>query len=197
MKITKKTGIIAIVLVAAIALMGFGFALWSSELKASGVVNADASWDVRFTSDCGVSVVASAGCYVGSDSSTTSAVAEISSDGLTCTFPAVNLTVPSTWANYTIYVKNNGSVPAKLKNITWDFADLEALGFRHTEPTAPVAETDVIAPKGTCQFNFTVELDPNLDANEVSVAGEDFSITLNYEPDYNIASKPSASHVSH
>ena len=118
MKLTKRTGTIAIVLIALIAFMGFGFAAFSSTLKASGsIASVDAKWDVHFKS---VTLKAAEKAVVGGDTpvQVNEKAGEITGNGESLTFDPVCFNEPSGYAMFTVTVENLGTVEAVLDKIT-------------------------------------------------------------------------------
>lgn len=156
MKLTKRTGTIAIVLVALIAFMGFGFAAFSSTLKASGTIGGvDVKWDVHFKS---VTLKAVEKAVVGGETpvEVNAAAGTITDGGKSLTFDNVCFNEPSGYAMFTVTVENLGTMDAVLNEIT----PVNTAGSGKVIVTLP--ETFVVnhatSPNGgTCTFDVLVQ----------------------------------------
>ena len=109
----EKRNIIIGSLVIAIVTMAVGYAVLSQQLKVNGTANISGDWDVRMTSISEGTPSNSAGSVV-TATNVTPAVIESSK---TANF-SVAFKTPGDTMEYDIIVTNNGSLDAKLANVT-------------------------------------------------------------------------------
>ena len=203
MKLNKKNAVIAIVLVAAIALMGFGFAAWTATLTAKGSIKgltSEIKWDVEWVSctltDKSKNVVAPASVTPSGDQN---AVIDFGTD-------AIWLDMPGAYAEYELVVINKGTVDA-------DFISLECAPKSETNANiGDIIKTDVVSTLcdpltkdgTTCKFNLVIYIDPTIgdsssDPSSIVIPDDvTFELTLKYEQnvDSSDASIPTPSHLA-
>lgn len=179
---TKKTAIIAIVLVMAMALASFGFAAWSQQLTVDGTATAVGTWDLKIT-DIQVS-----------DKSANASVTTAPSveDGINASAGEVNFALPLDWVEYTITVTNNGTTAADLTAI--DFSVSDETNFTFTCYALDTA-TDVIEAGESCTFTAVLQLndqDATFDFSNVEI-----NITLDYAQETVVDAAPVPEHTAH
>lgn len=179
MKITKKTGIIALVLVAAIALMGFGFAAWTATLTAEGTVASNAKWDIEF-------IKASA-----TDLDKVSA-SDATVQPKAIDFGKIEFTQPLGWIEYTVQVENKGTVDAVLTTENFVPTSNDA-GSGWTYDIVDFSGETIKAGE-VCEFTIVLQAKDvdSEDADAFDVSGS-FELTLVYEA-ASVTDAPAAVH---
>jgi len=127
----KKNWIIA-VLCGMIASLGIGFAALAQNLQINGTANIIGQWDIRITE------------IIQGPSSGASNVGTPSFDGTSATFE-VDLIHPGAFAEFGIYLENNGNINAIMNSITGITAG------NSSYPTEIQYGIQVLAP-GACSF---------------------------------------------
>lgn len=183
MKISKKTGIIAIVLVAAIALMGFGFAAWSTTLTATGNVTAKAEWDVEWKEAAKI-IQQSDYASFATDADKPTAPTSTTTPNDTLSLGNVTFGAPGAFIKYSCTVINKGTIPATL---TSDNIVKTDVTNDHLTLTVPDSICEVIQPTKTCTFEVLIELDDDFTAGTTSSDNaidftDAFELQLVYEP---------------
>ncbi|NLC92005.1 MAG: hypothetical protein GX677_00820 [Treponema sp.] len=151
------------VLLIAIVVMAVGYATFATTLTIGGTANVSGNWNVAIT---GIEVAdKSAGA-----SSTTNTYT-----GTTATF-AADLAAPTDWIEYTVTVKNNGSIDATLDEISQVIAEggSDAITFTVTAPEADstLASGDTVTVTVKAAYN-DVDVEPD-------VTSKSLTITLDY-----------------
>ena len=112
----------------------------------------------------------------------------ISEDGTSVDFADVNLSLPGSWANYTLTVTNNGTANANL-------ADVQiALNSEsdQLELAKPELADETLAPGESCTFNVVVKA-ADIESGDLNATGA-LSITLPYSQD-TVETAPDAGHT--
>lgn len=138
----KKTKVLLVGIVAFLLVMAVGYAIFSETINISGSAATTGSFDVE--------IISAEITEVGSSNAT----ATISEDKNTLTLSAPDLKYPGASVEYTITIKNVGSLAAKLKTITKS-ADNDVIKVTYED----IAENDVIAVKDSKTFKVTVTWD--------------------------------------
>lgn len=165
-----------IVLLLVIVGIGIGYAALSTTLNINGTSNiAKATWDVHFEN---VRVTA------GSVSATKAAVIDANTTSVSYDF---SLTIPGQFYEFTVDVKNGGTIPAKLSAVP-TLGGLSAAQDIYTNYT--VTYSDGTAPKandalaaGTVKaVKVRVEYDKNITASQLPTAAQVLALTysMNY-----------------
>lgn len=211
MKITKKNAIIAVILVAAIALMSFGFAAWTATLKATGTIKGAGSegtiiWDVEWKScefvkksDDNVTCPETADIQISTDATKND----------TITFPTpIVLDKPGAFAEYKLTATNIGTVDAAFVSLTCtptSTKDPNVADYIKTDVVDTLC--DPLAVGKDCTFNLVIYVDPTYEGEVVSGVPQftipddiTFELELNYEQDNassgSAPTVPEASHIA-
>ena len=186
-KTNKKTFIIVLFLVLIVAL-GIGYAAFSDTLTITGTANAKGTFDLEFVEDVpgttdGCKIVASEGVKTTGTGDVTGV--SISSDKDTLTVKVVDMGYPGAGAQVRAVIKNVGTVPAKVKNVTptnvtGDGNAIKIIGLDQITTSHPT-----IQPNGTCTVDFTVEWDPEVTTLTDPTNGDTctFNLVIEYEQD--------------
>ena len=170
---SKKSIVLVLFLVLILAL-AIGYAAFSDTLTITGTANANGKFDLEFTTDS--KFVSGKGI----DTEGTKAV--VSDDKDTLTVTVKDLAYPGAGAQFKAVIKNVGTVPAKVTNVTptnitgkdsIKITGLDAITTEH--PTIPV--------NGTCEVDFTVEWDINKELTNEDGDDVSFSLVIDYEQD--------------
>lgn len=151
------------VLLVAIVVMAVGYATFATSLTIGGTASISGSWNVAIT---GIEVAdKSAGA-----SSTTNTYT-----GTTATF-AASLKAPTDYIEYTVTIKNAGTIDATLDEITQVIAEggSEAITYTVTAP-----EADSVLTAGT-ETTVKVKASYNDVASAPAVTTKSLTITLDY-----------------
>lgn len=145
-----RTGII-FGLCALVLCMGVGFAYMSQTLNINGTVNVeDASWDVNIAS-------VTAGTPVQGATDVPKGSASITDEGKTANFE-VNLYAPGDALTYTVVVKNDGTIPAKVSEVKETVTNADSkIKFNYDN----IEGTKIAANGGTATMNVSIEYDKN------------------------------------
>ena len=185
----RFTIVLLIVLLLALAV---GYAAFSDTLTISGTANAKGNFDLQFVID---DQDEENGCYVKNEIGCSASV-ELDDDGDGDTNDELIVTVedlayPGAGADIQAVIKNVGSVPAKVTDVTLTPASgtnggaIVVTGLDQITTSHPTIE-----PNGTCTFDFTVmwdpdstELDPTKDGENVNNSSSvfEFSLEIEYE----------------
>lgn len=177
MKKSNKKYIIVVLIVLLLAL-AVGYAAFSDTLTISGTASAKGTFDLQFES---ATLNKSEGVTVDEVTKENGTYIKISEDKNTANVVVKNLAYPGAGAEFTVKIKNVGTVPAKLKNITK--TGLDDADIKVTFP-ADLAAGEKIAANGECTITFTVVWDKESKL-DTSTAEKtlDFSLGLEYEQD--------------
>lgn len=171
----KRLSILALLVI--LLVMSIGFAALSSNLNINGtsIIN-NAKWDVHFEN-----VTPTAG------SVTATTAPALDANRLNITY-AVTLTKPGDYYEFTVDVKNAGSVDAKL-------SALPTLGglsnaqdvytnytFTHSDGT-PIQAGEILAANTAKNFKVRVEFDSAISASQLPTTAQTMTLTvsMNYE----------------
>jgi len=170
MKAKRKLGIVVLVLL----LLGIsvGYSALSASLNITGTSKiAKTTWDVHFEN---ISVT------TGSVTATTAPT--ISADKLQITY-AVNLSAPGDFYEFTVNVKNAGTLDAKLSALP----TISGVGtaqdvytnytFTHSDGTA-IAAGETLAAGASRTFKVRVEFDSNVSASQLPTAEQTLNLTV-------------------
>ncbi len=190
-KNTKKTALIATVLVVAIALMSFGFAAWTQKLTAEGTVGAKATWDIKFVE---ANVEGEGVAAAADDETLEDLIPEIPEEGVTTLeFGDANFTIPGGWIQYTVKVENKGSVDATIDANCFKLTENKKVNANLVFPT--VTETTLKSGE-TCTLTFYAQsvADAFTSAENTFNSEVDFTLELVYNQ-ATVESTPSEAHV--
>lgn len=172
----KKKNRVIIALAVIVAFMAVGYAILQQQLTINGTANIDAKWAVKIT---GIE-----GSFIEGASNTFEDMTEIvpTFTDTTATFNAT-LPIPGAEADYTITVKNEGTIPAMLNG-------LPDLGTTNAEdPQQIIYEVDFaegyegkyrLEPEESVQFLVAVYWDSNDEVGVTEPVSKEATITLNY-----------------
>ena len=170
---SKKSIILVLLLVLVIAL-AIGYAAFSDTLKITGTANANGKFDLEFT-DASKFVSGK-----GVDTDETKAV--VSADKNTLNVTVKDLAYPGAGAQFKAVIKNVGTVPAKVKEVTpTNISGLNAIKI--TGLDAITKSHPSIDVNGTCEVDFTVEWDSTKELTNASGDDVSFSLVIDYEQD--------------
>ena len=186
MKKSNKKYLIVVLVVFLLAL-AIGYAAFNQVLTISGTANANGTFDMQFAS-------AKVDSAVGVDTANTTAT--ISADKSTVNVAVKDLAYPGAGAQFTVVIKNNGSIPAKVNSVT-PTGITGSTNIKITGLDAITTEHSTLAAGETCTLTFTVEWDKNsttaLTAEEQT--GISFSLAIDYTQDTTNVFSGSASHT--
>lgn len=178
--------VIALLLVILLAL-AVGYAAFNDTLKITGTANANGTFDMQFAS-------ATVKNAVGVDATGTTAT--ISEDKETLTVAVKDLAYPGAGAQFDVTIKNNGTIPAKVNNVTpvgiEGSTNIKIKGLEQI-----TSEHPTIAAGATCTFSFTVEWDKTSDKEltEEEKTGISFNLDVEYIQDTTDVFSGSSSHT--
>lgn len=161
-------------LVIAIMVMSVGYALLVQNLTINGTGKIDSNWDVHFKNDI-------AGTFTDAANSKDDDGVEIkpTSSGTTAMFSA-DLEKPGSKATYTVTIANDGSIDAKLEEIT----DLTAKNVEEPKEiiftVTGVTEGETLAAGSTKVVTVTVEWDANATEVPEGAVSKTVAIGLKY-----------------
>ena len=159
--------------IVAILVFGIGYALFSDTITVSGTAGTVGSMDVEVNAVTVTSVGAGTDATI-DDDTTKNNQWKISNDKNSVTLTVNNLSYPGASATYTITLKNNGTIDAKLGTIV---PSTTVEGLKIT--TSNVALNDVISANGgTKTFTVTVAWE---ETATTGFNGEAFNIVYNFE----------------
>lgn len=174
----KKKNRVIIALAVIVAFMAVGYAILQQQLTINGTANIDAKWDVKITGIEG-SFLEGAKNTVDDDGFTE--LVPTFTD-TTATFNAT-LPVPGAEADYTITVKNEGTIAAMLNGLP----DLETINAQDPEQIiyeVEFADGDEgkyrLEPQESVQFVVAVYWDSNDEVGVTEPVSKEATITLNY-----------------
>lgn len=192
MKNSKKTAVIAIVLVMAVALMGFGFAAWTTTLNATGKIQTNANWDVEFIA-CDAVTKHNAN-WLG----TKNAITTVNTPNDTLDLGTIEISQPGGFVVLEVKVKNCGTINADLTNV--DFAGTNSVnGFDIYVSDEFTPSEAILTPGQVCTFNVVVKADDQIDDADFDAlnintshtqggAAKDLKLTLTYVNDTTMSS---------
>ncbi len=152
-------GLLAIVFV-----MAVGYAAFSTTLNIQGTANVTSKWDVHIDS-------ITPGTPVGTAKSVSATVEDGS---LNANF-TTELVSPGDSLTYTVTVKNDGTLAAKLSNLTFTHDENDAILYTYNG----IAKDDVIAAGKTQTFTITVQYNPAVTGQPTNTKS-DLSMVMNY-----------------
>lgn len=170
----KRIGLIALALVLSLGLLGVGLAQWTETLDISGSV-ATGELDAEFTScscsdsDEDMPNGGEVSCVL-SDGDDTEPASQIDDDTDVATITIDNA-YPGYWAECTLTIHNNGSIPAKINLVTIDNSNDE---ITVTLPTDPASTT--IDPSKT--VNLVIKVLVNGNAEELATYTFDVTVDV-------------------
>ncbi len=179
MKGKKKKYLSVIILLLLLVGITVGYATLSSNLSISGTSTINsASWDVHFEN---LSVTA------GSVDALEDNEPTISADSLNITY-GIELTQPGDFYEFTVDVKNAGSVDARLSElptlggVTTEQDKYVNYTFTHTDGSA-IAVGETLAAGASKSFKVRVEFDENVSSTDLPKSRQDMTLTvdMNYE----------------
>jgi len=174
MRKTKTKNYLAVVLVVLLLGLSIGYAAFSDSVKISGTANTNGTFNLEFKS---AKLDSYAGVATDVLEPTSATHIAISEDKNTADVVVKDLQYPGAGAQFTVVIKNSGTIPAKLTGITPVGVDDEDIIVTFPE----MEEGEKIAPQGECSITFTVQWD---EQSENQTPKElDFSLQLDYEQD--------------
>ena len=172
----KKQSIAIIAVVAFVLAVAVGYALFSETITINGTATAKGNFDVEILS-----------AEVTTEKGSTGAAANVAADKNSVNLTAPNLQYPGAYVEYTVTVKNAGTIDAVLKSVSETAANAKApVVVSYTDlPTA----TETLASGGTDTFKIKVEWNPANDSDEEAGGTIDnnvnvstgYTVTFNYE----------------
>lgn len=169
----KKSGkYVIILLIVFLLALAVGYAAFNDTLHITGTANANGTFDMQFLS-------ASVDSAVGVDTQGTTAT--ISGDKETVNVVVKDLAYPGAGAQFTVVVKNNGTIPAKITKVTptgiEGSQNIKISGLEEITTSHPT-----IVAGDTCTLTFTVEWDK--DSTQELTAEEKTGISFNLDVEY-------------
>ncbi len=184
MKKTKKKYLIILLIVLLLGL-AVGYAAFSDVLTITGTANAGGDFDLEFIT-YQIDQTASQGIDL------TNSTVTRSSDKDTLTVTVKDLAYPGAGALVHTVIKNVGTIPAKVTNVTTTLPTGNAIKVNGLDAITTGHPT--IAPDGTCTLDFTVVWDPNV--NTLSAA-EESGVTFDLIIEYGQDTTPFAGGAAH
>lgn len=181
----KKKNYLVVLLIVFLLALAVGYAAFSDTLLIDGTASANGTFDMIFES-----------CTVTGKVGVTTAEGVISDDKDTLTVTVTDLAYPGAGAQFDVVIKNNGTIPAKIKSV--NPVGIEgSTNIKITGLDAITTAHPSIAANGTCNLSFTVEWDAESTAEltEEEKAGIDFDLEIEYEQDTTATFEGSASHA--
>lgn len=191
----KKQNMVIVGVIALVLALAVGYALFSETLTINGTAKASAEFDVEFNT---VQTITKVG-YTDMDATdadgateaektqaTDKRIAVISDDKNTLTITVNKLDYPGAYVEIPVIIKNNSSVPVRLKNIkeenmTSDNGALKVSYSGVATTDAPIpAKTALTAPMVIRVEWLNDDAYKNITSAEIT-AEKKFSITLEYE----------------
>lgn len=165
MKSTKKKTFVILVLCVALILMGTGYAILSTSLKITGTNTVSGKWDIYIQSITPTDVAGDA----------VSRSVTIGDNKLSASFKA-DLFGNDDYVEYTVVVKNNGNIPAKLVDISTDTLNSsEFVKFTNT-----AVKDKILNPGSTDTFNVKVAVNNPNGLELVDTEDVTYKIILTY-----------------
>lgn len=162
----KKQNIAIIGVIAFVLAISVGYALFSQTLTINGTATAKGSFDVQFAT-----------ATIQKEVGSTGATATISEDKATLTVNVPKLEYPGAYVEIPVTVKNVGTIPAKLIEITETGLTADAsVKVSYTGLTE--LKDQQVDQNGTQSFTIKVMWDADSNKNSENV---EFSIKLNYQ----------------
>ena len=162
----KKQNIAIIGVIAFVLAISVGYALFSQTLTINGTATAKGSFDVQFAT-----------ATIQKEVGSTGATATISEDKATLTVNVPKLEYPGAYVEIPVTVKNVGTIPAKLIEITETGLTTDAsVKVSYTGLTE--LKDQQVDQNGTQSFTIKVMWDADSNKNSENV---EFSIKLNYQ----------------
>lgn len=162
----KKQNIAIIGVIAFVLAVAVGYALFSQTLTINGTATAKGSFDVQFAT-----------ATIQKEVGSTGATANISEDKATLTVNVPKLEYPGAYVEIPVTVKNVGTIPAKLIEITETGLTTDAsVKVSYTGLTE--LKDQQVDQNGTQSFTIKVMWDADSNKNSENV---EFSIKLNYQ----------------
>lgn len=140
-KFSNKKAIVILCLCIAVIFMATGYAILMTDLNINGTVNINSTWDIRITNIEDSFTVGSA--YNIEEPSYTSTTARFN----------VSLVNPGDSKTYTVTIKNNGTIPAYLSDISFSESGTSAI----TYTVGGISEGDTLAAGKTATVNVKAE----------------------------------------
>lgn len=173
----RKKNYLLIVLVIMLIAIAVGYAAFTQSLTITGTAKAVGEWKVHFTS-------ATINDQTTDDQKT--CTASLNADGTAATV-SVQLSYPGDGHTITTTIKNEGTIPAKLKSFTVKDTDTgAAISDDYLEITTPdlTNVTDKLAANETCTYVFSIKwkADAPTDVTKIDHTVK-FTIEFNYEQD--------------
>lgn len=171
----KKKVLSVLVLLLLVLGITIGYAVLSQQLTISGTSTiSNATWDVHFEN-----VTISSG----SVTATTAPVAAAADKKTTLTYAVGSLTTPGDFYEFTVDVKNGGSVAAKLSDVP-TLSGVSAaqdvytnFTFTNSDGTA-VTAGQTIASGASRKYKVRVEYDSNISAEQLPSSAQNLTLTV-------------------
>jgi len=164
MRQNKKKAVI-VVLCTMLFFMGVGYAILSETIKVVGINKVAGKWDVHIES---INETNKGG-------SADSQSVKLSNDKLSASF-VVDLFDNDDFVEYTVVVKNNGNIPAKLKSVDTSVSNASNfITFNHD-----AVLNQVINPSATQTFTVRVAVNNPYGLELTDSVGTIYKLTLNY-----------------
>ena len=171
----KSRKYLIVLLIVFVLALAVGYAAFNDTLTITGTANANGTFDMKFTS-------ATVDKTVGVDATGTTAT--ISEDEDTVTVAVKDLAYPGAGAQFTVEIKNEGTIPAKVQSVTPTGIE-GSTNIKIKGLDAITAEHPTIQAGETCTLTFTVEWDKDSEAEltEEEKSGISFNLDVEYVQD--------------
>lgn len=174
---SNKTKLVAILFLALILALAIGYAAFGDTLTIQGTANAKGKFDLNF-----VTAEIVAGTATGVDE-TESSIA-ITDGGDKVTVNVADLGYPGAGIQFHTVIKNEGTVPAKVKSVTQVGLNNEGRAIKVLGLDAITTSHPTIAANGTCTIDFAVVWDQSAQlADAENGDSVTFSLEVEYEQD--------------
>lgn len=170
----KKQSIAIIGVVAFVLAVAIGYALFSDTITITGTATAKGNFDMEIL-PVETTNVKSAGYTKQAE---TADIAVLSDDKDTLTITINKLDYPGAYVEIPVKVKNVGSIPAKLKNVTQTGMENDILKVTYTGP----GMSDAVVEPGTFAKDITIRAEwDSEDTSNTKDVSTTFTVTLEYE----------------
>lgn len=169
----KKQSIAIIGVIALVLAVAVGYALFSDTITITGTATAKGEFDMEIL-PVDETAITSSGYTKTADSAD---IVALDSEKNTLTITIDKLDYPGAYVEIPVQVKNVGTIPAKLKNITQENMTNGVLSVEYTGPGTTDA---AVEPQDTRDITIRAEWDANDESGKQDVSTT-FTVTLEYE----------------
>lgn len=173
---SKKISYVVIILLLLVVGIGIGYAALSTSLNINGTSNIEkVTWDVHFEN-----------VQVTAGSATATVPASVAVNTTTINYE-VSLALPGQFYEFTVDVKNGGTLPAKLSTapILGGVSAAQEVYTNYTvtySDGAAINTNDVLAAGASKKMKVRVEYDKNVDMSQLPTTAQ--TLTLTYSMNY-------------